>query len=195
MTETQEQIIEKLLANPEEVFTIRSLARKMNKSYPLVFNNLKKLKKMEVIEEQSIPPAKRITVKDAAPKNILLYIEEKRREEFLKKHLWVRVMLQDLITGVSQIFFSLIVFGSYAKGNQTSNSDLDLLVIVPKKEDIHELESAIRNVYTRIKKNFIVTTVNDFKEMVKNSEEFNVGNEAKKYHILLYGTEQFYQLI
>jgi len=31
--------------------------------------------------------------------------------------------------------------------------------------------------------------------MLSNPKSFNVGNEAKKNHVILYGAEQYYQMI
>jgi len=88
----------------------------------------------------------------------------------------------------------VILFGSYAKGTQTSKSDIDILLIVPGKENLSLFESAMRKIYTNVKKDTTVVTTDEFIEMIK-SNKFNVGNEAKKHHILLYGAEQWYSLV
>lgn len=42
-------------------------------------------------------------------------------------------MLNDVLKSAENIFFILIVFGSYAKNSKTEKSDLDLLIIVQDK--------------------------------------------------------------
>ena len=63
------------------------------------------------------------------------------------------------------------------------------------KKYIKGIESAVRKAYTKVKKapNFI--DMNDFKEMIINPKAFNIGNEAVKHHIILYGVEEYYQLL
>ena len=68
------------------------------------------------------------------------------------------------------------------------------MIIVQDKHDIKKIENAIRKVYTQVKKGVNVVDVSDFKEMVRNTNELNIGNEAKKHHIILYGVENYYQL-
>ena len=53
----------------------------------------------------------------------------------------------------------------------------------------------IKKTYTPIKKHLVVVDQDNFKEMIKKPTEFNVGNEVNKNHLILYGVEQYYQLI
>jgi len=195
LTKTQEQILDFLLSNPEEQLTIRGIAKRLNKSYTLVYNNLADLGKKEIIRKQSVPPAQIITLNEFTPTEILIEIEIKRKNEFLRKHPSIKVMLDDILSSSKNLFFILLVFGSYAKAKQTTKSDLDLLFIVRDKKDIREIENAAYKAYTKVKKGLNFIDENDFKEMIKNSNELNVGNEARKYHIILYGVEQYYQLL
>lgn len=195
MNKTQEQILAFLIANPEEQLTIRGIAKRMGKSYPLVYNNLLNLEKEGIVKMQDIPPGKIVKIDEFAPTEILVDIELKRKNEFLKKYSWIKLMLDDISSSTEIVFFILIVFGSYAKGKETAKSDLDLLVIIPTKEDIKKMEKSFYNAYTKIKKSFNFIDINDFIEMIKNSNGLNIGNEAKKHHIILYGSENYYNLI
>lgn len=194
LTKTQEQILAFLLANPEEKNTIRGIAKRLNKSYTLVYNNLAKLGQKEIIKKESVPPAQIITLNEFAPKDIFIDIELKRKKDFLENHKWIKVMLNDILRSTN-FFFILLVFGSYAKEKQTRDSDIDLLVILQNKEEIKGMERVIDNVYTKIKKGVNFIDINDFIEMIKDSNDLNIGNEAKKHHIILHGVEQYYQLL
>ena len=68
------------------------------------------------------------------------------------------------------------------------------LTIVPHEEDIDMFETAT-NQFSKTKKNVITITADSFIEMIQNPKTFNVGNEAKKNHIILYNAETFYQFI
>lgn len=195
LTKTQEQILAFLLSNPEEQLTIRGIAKRLGKSYTLVYNNIADLEKKDIIKKQDVPPGKIITLNEFAPIHIFIDVELKRKKEFLRKYPWIEVMLEDILKSTTNLFFILLVFGSYAKGAQTTKSDLDLLVIVQGKRDIKEIEDVIRKVYTKVKKASNFIDINDFKEMLLNPNALNIGNEARKNHIILYGIEEYYQLL
>jgi len=193
VTKTQEQILQFLLGRPEERISIRGIARLLGKSYTLTYNNIQGLLKQGFLEKQSIPPALMIQLKEDIPNNVLVDIERKIAEAFLEKHSWMKLYLKDVLAA-SPPFFVMLVFGSYAKGTQTINSDLDLLIIVPKKENIQELENAAQQ-YVQVKKGVIVVDALNFTEMIKNPKELSVGIEAQKHHVILYGAEQYYRLL
>ena len=183
MNGTQTKILTLLLDNPEKHFTIRGIARELGKSYPLVYNNIEDLRKEGIIVKNKVPPAQLITINEFIPKHILIDIEIKKKNKLLKQYPWTKVMLDDIHSSAEELFFILIIFGSYAKGTQTKKSDIDILIITPTKDEIKEIENSVKRVYTKISKNLIIVDVKDFMEMLKNTEELNVGNEAKKHHI------------
>lgn len=195
LTQTQEQILAFLLNNPEEQLTIRGIAKRLNKSYTLVYNNLADLEKKKIIRKQNIPPGKIITLNEFAPTHVFVDIELKRKKELLQKYPWMQVMLEDILASSKSLFFILLVFGSYAKGTHTTKSDLDLLIIVQDKKEIKEMEDAVRQAYTKVKKGLNFVDINDFKGMILNPNALNIGNESRKYHIILYGVEEYYQLV
>lgn len=195
LTKTQQEIIALLLDKPEKKFTIRSTARQLHKSYTLTYNNIEDLRKRDLIVKENVPPATIISLNEFCPNEILIEIENLRKNRFIKSQPWINLMLKDILSNTNKVFFTLLVFGSYAKGSQTKTSDIDLLIIVPTKEDIESLENAIRNSYSKVKKSAVIVSREDFIEMIKNPQQLNVGNEAKRYHILLYGLEHFYALL
>jgi len=195
LTQTQEQILIFLLSNPEKQLTIRGIAKRLGKSYTLVYNNISDLDKKKIITKQSVPPAQIIRLNEFAPADVLIDIELKRRKKFLKKYLWVELMLEDILNSTKNIFFILLVFGSYAKETQTIKSDLDLLIIVQAKKNIKSIEETICTAHTKVKKGLNFVDIEDFKEMILNPNSLNIGNEARKYHVILYGVEEYYQLL
>lgn len=194
MTKTQEQILQLLLSRSEEQFSIRQIARVLKKSYTLVYNNIQILLKQGIANKQELLPAQIISISKKAPVNLLAYIEGKKSEAFLEKHPWLNLYLADVLNATENLFFIMLIFGSYAKETETKNSDIDILILAPAKKDIPVLEKSLHQ-YTKIKKGIIVITAQNFIEMIKNPKTFNVGNEAKKNHIILYGAEQYYQLL
>ena len=195
LTQTQEQILAFLLSHPEDKLTIRGIAKKLYKSYTLVYNNIDALEKKKIIKKQSIPPGQVITLNEFAPIHIFVDIEIRRKRELMQKYPWIQIMLEDILSFAKNPFFILLIFGSYAKGTQTIKSDLDLLIIVQDKKDIKEIEDAFHETYTKVKKAPNFVDINDFKEMLYNTNVLNIGNEAKKTHIIIYGVEEYYGLL
>lgn len=193
-TKTQEQILKLLLEKPEEQLSMRQIARLLGKSYALTYNNTQKLIKAGIVLTKSIPPAQIVHLNEQAPTSILIDMERKRTEDFLAKHSWSNIYVKDVLNAVEKPFFVMLVFGSYAKRTATRGSDFDILIIVPAKEDILQLEKAAQQ-YTKIKKGIVVVDVQSFLEMIKNPKALNVGNEARKHHIITYGAEMYYELL
>lgn len=194
LTKTQEQILQFLLETKEEKHTIRSISRKLKKSYTLTYHNIIDLEKKGFILAESVPPSKIINLNKKAPEKIFIDIELKRKNEFLDKYAEVKLMLKDMIKNIPNPFFILLVFGSYAKGTPNEKSDLDILMIVQDKKQISLAREAVLGIYTKVKKSLNIMDVEEFKSML-NDKKINVGTEAEKNHILLYGTEQYYAII
>ena len=194
LTKTQLSIIGYLL-NREEPQSIRGIAKDLKKSYTLVYNNIENLRKKGVIYKQQVGTAQIINLSSNVPTKYLIEAESFAKQQFIKKHKWVELFLKDVLSNSKQTFFILLVFGSFAKGEMSKKSDLDLLAIVPDKKGIKEVEDAICQAYTKVKKQVIVIAPNMFMDMVNKPGYVSVGDEARKHHIILYGAEQYHTLM
>ncbi len=190
-TKTQLRIIE-LLLSTETPLSIREISRRLSQSYPLVYNNIQELHRNKILLKQEVPPAQIITLNPLADLQVLIAAENLKKENFLCKHKWVKLFLTDFQTFSSTSYFSVIVFGSYAKGKEHKSSDLDLLLITPDNVFSTEVNSALARCYTKAKKHIVIVTEREFSEMLAKPLELNVGNEVIKNHIILYGAEQYY---
>jgi predicted nucleotidyltransferase len=195
LTGTQNRIIEYLYRNKEMKISIRGLSQKLGKSYTLVYNNLLGLEKKGIIKKYDLPPAKIVEFSDAASLTTVFQIELNIKNEFFSKYPWAELLVRDVMSAASDPFFVIAVFGSYAKGTAGKKSDLDILLIAKDRARIEEIERLISKAYTPMKKGIVSVLGTEFMEMVANSEKINVGNEAKKHHVLLYGAEQFHQML
>ena len=192
LTPTQKDILCLLFKNKEKSWSILALTKQLKKSYPLVFNNIKHLENREILRKEAIGPSQIIRIHEKTPRSLFLEIELERRERFFKKHPSIKVFVSEFLKHAEHPFFILLLFGSYAKGEEKKDSDLDLILITKTKEDT--LEKNLRQTYMKVKKSLIHIDAQDWKEMRKNTREMNVGNEAEKEKIILYGIEQFYHL-
>ena len=194
LTNSKEKQIQWILTHPDDKVTISGLAIGSGTAYPQTYNNVQDLVHQGIFTTERVPPVQIVSIHPEAPLDVLIAVEAKRKQELLEKYTWIELLLKDLLSYTNDYFFIFAVFGSYAKGLETKKSDLDILLIIPSKEACDIFESAMRKIYTPIKKSPIIITSDEFMEMIKGNK-FNVGTEAKKHHVLLYGGEQWYGLV
>ena len=79
----------------------------------------------------------------------------------------------------------IILFGSYAYGTPTKDSDLDLLVILPSKEPMHKRVTRIRKLLSdiRVPKDIIVYTPEEV-EKWKNASAAFITSIMKKGKVI-----------
>src|SRR5574344_2195917 len=95
-------------------------------------------------------------------------------------------IINDSVTSVTPAS-SIILFGSYAKGLQTEDSDIDLCVITDEEENVFEIMSKIRlSLYGKIKKAFdilVYRSIDFSKRSIKNkSFESEINNTGVKIY-------------
>jgi predicted nucleotidyltransferase len=108
------------------------------------------------------------------------------KEEFISqknliKKITLEIKTQDIV----------ILFGSYAINEETTKSDIDLLIINKKGEK--SVSFAKYELLFRKKINPIFITNNEFIKMIKDKEE-NLGKQVIKKHIILNNPELFWEL-
>jgi hypothetical protein len=103
-------------------------------------------------------------------------------------------IINELMGKININFFILLVTGSYAKGKQTLNSDLDVVLIVPNDVKTtnarlkHFCEMCIPPIH------LYVFTDNEFNQMLLD-EKHNYGKETVKNNLIFYGAEAYYKLL
>ena len=115
-------------------------------------------------------------------KDVLALTEYTRKIEFLKKYLQLSYTFKDddRIVGV---------FGSYAKGTQTSDSDVDVFVIGKKKEKDYDETGKILGVTVHL----FHFSPKEFRMLLKQKN--NLWGEIVEYHILIFGIERFIRTV
>lgn len=94
------------------------------------------------------------------------------------------------------LFYSLVVFGSYAVGKQTNKSDLDVAIFLPDKKqegNIKIAENTSKN-KSLIPLHIETITYDDMFEMLVNKSE-NVGKEIARKHKAIQNINIFYKII
>lgn len=187
--ETENKIIKYLIENKKEM-TIRELANAVKSDYKIVHTAVNRLFKKGILSGKNIGKSVVVNLNNKLSKEIL-QVEFERREDILRNKNF-RIMLDSIKNDLKTVNFVLLLFGSYAKKSFDSKSDIDLIFVIPDLKIEREIEQAISLLPLKI--HSLVFSEKQFIHM-KNSHELNVIKEAIKNNILLYGIEQYYELL
>lgn len=185
-------VIRYLIEKKNEELNILNISKALRMDYKTAYSIVKRLEKESLVKLESFGQSSRVKLISRIHP-FIFEAEYMRRKELLQdKNL--AVMLNDLKQKISSKYYILLLFGSYAKKTQTKSSDIDLLFIVPDgKEELFETEAhrATRSLPLPI--HYLVFSEQQFLEMT-NTKKSNVGQEALKNNIILYGIEIYYEM-
>jgi len=128
----------------------------------------------------------------------ILY-ENSKTESLLDKKQALKNSIEDMMklsSGMlSDYIISIIIFGSYAKGRETRESDVDILFAIrggtktSYQKWLAEIREICRRVSERhaIKISPFILTVSDFREGLAKNQA--IETEIYKNHIIIYGAE------
>ncbi len=169
--------------------TIRELSLLVKKDYPTVYNAVKELAQKKIIRTKTIGKSTVCEVNLGIETiSLLSYLDEQealaRRIPNLEKVLDLREFLDDV----------LLVTGSYAKGKETSRSDIDLVIIT--KGGAFNKQKLIENLTPLLlpKIHPVVITQKDFISMLLDKKQ-NFGKEIFKNKLLFRNSSRYYNLI
>lgn len=159
----------------------RDIAKKLKINQKTVSNVLIKLAKENILDFTEEGKNKYYFLNKFNPniKEIIKIIEINKKIDFLNKHKNLITLFEEIEKRTNNL---LVIFGSYAKGEETSKSDIDLFILGNIK-DINDLEE-MYNIKINVIKAKTVKLINDvvFKEIIKS-------------HIILKGEDEFIKLI
>ena len=170
--------------------SIREIMKKINsKSYQRVYEAVEDLAKKKVLISEKLGNTNLISLSFYREAILLLgFLDEKEATKLPNYY---------KILDIKEISdYLIIATGSYAKGNSNKKSDMDLVIIVPDKENVVSVQKLVENqtmlfvpsihLYVFKKKDFI--------EMLKSKEE-NYGKEIVKNRVIFKNAQMFYELV
>jgi len=177
----------------KHLFLKASIREMMNRiksrSYQRVYEAVQELSKKNILVSDKIGNANLTSLSFSREAILLLsFLDEKQGN---------KAPNYSKILDIKEISdYLILVAGSYASGKSSKKSDMDLVVIVPNKEDVVAVQKLIENktmlfiplihLYVFRKKDFI--------EMLTSKEE-NYGKEMVKNKIILKNAQMFYELV
>src|SRR3989344_784491 len=186
------KIVDLLLRNKEKDFTIHEISNALKQYYSLVHRTVEKLSKDNIIVRKKTGKAYVCSLNLENEKtHVLLTLSEiERKEEFYEKNKEIRLILEDLVDSLKEVFrtklYSIVLFGSYAKGTASKDSDIDILILAKNKAPIFR---KIKDLYAKYGReiNVIILTPKELEQ--QKQKEF--VKEIIKNHYILYGSEKF----
>ena len=93
-------------------------------------------------------------------------------------------------------FLSIAVFGSYATGKETKESDLDISIFIEDAKYKDKLKASLNSAELKasIPLDCHVITKEEFIQMLMNEEE-NLGKEIARKHLVVHNHQLFYGLV
>ena len=122
-----------------------------------------------------------LDLKDQRIKLLINFIENYKSLKFSLKEKKIFLILEEIVK-----LKSLVLFGSYAKGNATTESDVDVLIVGNENKKIREIaRKQVKQV------NLHFSTLKEFENLLKKKNILAV--EIMKNHII-FGDSQFTEL-
>ena len=185
--------------------TILEISKQLKIGYRPAYNHINEMEKEGIIQIEKIGSSKqcRLILTEPKTRHLLESLDIARKEELYKKNPKLKAILESLIQKLAYKFISeihsIVLFGSYAKGTATKQSDIDLLFIVNdlKNKNLRESidrESASYQYSYNVKISPLIADIRELRNMLK-VQELNVGKEAREFGISLYGHEMFWRII
>jgi predicted nucleotidyltransferase len=189
------------LKDPFKEIHLRELSRLSKSSLANVDNSMRLFVKNDMFKrnEMSHSTFFKPNLENEETIKIFELLEIDRRKTFYAKNKSIARLLKkytDSIIELSNKRIQLVVlFGSVARGEWTKSSDVDILAVVPDKENdiVDILNKAKTNASPLLEINPISTTTKKFIDGYKNKTEFY--DNLWKDRIVLYNEFFFWQLI
>ncbi len=183
----REKIMKFLIENREPL-SILQISDRLGADYKNTFQTIKSYP--DIILQEKKGNTNFIKIK-LAPNPEIHSIEIKRTREFVQKNKQMKLVRED-IASLNYPFFIVLVFGSFVKKTNTAKSDIDLCIICDNKPKTRQLISKLK--LLPLKLEIHEFTSEEFESMLKQKAA-NVANEITKSNIILYGIENYYNII
>ncbi len=195
LEKTDYEVLTFLIENLNKEYSIKDLSKNINKPYVKIHSSINRLLKQKIIKEEIKGRSRYCSVDYINNLDVVCFINSQKSTNFLRKNKKISLIVEDIIKNIKFPNYSLVLFGSYAKGKADKHSDLDVAIITSEK-DKEEVERVINSVkrLSSLEIHSLEFTYKDFIEMLK-SKENNVGKEIIKNPIIFKGCEQFYDCL
>lgn len=199
-------VLRTMHSNIEKWYYTRELAKLAKVSTWVVSKKFSKLVEQRMILQKAEGREKfyRLNLTDPRTRKLCELFETERKEKFYQENRRLAWFMEDFTKRISDFapeVQSIILFGSAARCQTTSRSDIDVLVLVPNSEEeyfkklmnsIDRLADEVSGRHTA-KLATVVMMAKDFEQSIKDKKRFAV--DVLKDGITLLGQERYYYLL
>jgi predicted nucleotidyltransferase len=194
---TETAILEFLIRNLLKEYSITAIAKGTKKSYPIIRKNAINLEKKHIMKIKRINPTQTLcSLALENPDNVAAFscMEFTQTSEFFSRNKGIKSIADDVLKRIEGVSFTMIIFGSCARGNAGPKSDIDMLFIVPVTEDQGSIISAVEGAgrLTNREIHPVVMAYSAFFGALREKGQ-NLSKEVVENHIIVYGAEAFHR--
>lgn len=182
------KIISFLWRNFNKTFTINEITKSLNETYSNINKIITRLINEKVLDKKVVGHAFQCSINKISDKaKAFIYLSEvERNEEYFKKYEKINLLFSDLLKAFSDNVLCIVLFGSYAKENFSKESDIDLLILTKKKDNLAQIIRRVSSLHNK-EINPLIFTIKDFHKRRKEA----VIREIFNNHIIIKDFEFF----
>lgn len=168
-------------------FSMHELSKAIKIPYASFYRTIQSMPDLIIKDEKGRACFVEVKLDNPIIKSYLAISSEEEKKEFLKNQPIIKKIASELETEDA-----ILLFGSYAKGEHTDRSDIDVMII--NKDGRKNISFSKYELLFKKKINPLFITKKEFESMLRDKEE-NVGKQALKYHIILNNPEKFWEAV
>ena len=176
-------LLSKLMMNLDRSFYLRELSKDLNIPYSMLYKEEKNLVSLGILVEEKKGKVTLVSVNKKLP-----YFTELKG--LLTKTVGLGDLIRTALPGLKGIRYALI-YGSFASGEETESSDVDLLIIGDVDEE--EVLKATREIENKIGReiNYILWSEKEFEKRIKSKHHLLLDIVSKPVIMIIGDEDEF----
>lgn len=173
--------------NMHKSYTMHELSSILKIPYASFYRAVQNMRDLLIVKRIGQAKSISLDISQITMQSYLTIASDEEKKQFVKKRSLFRAIQNDL--DVNDV---ILLFGSYAKGEESNHSDIDIMII--NKQGKKTVTFSKYEVLYKKEINPIYFNEREFKAMLKDSKE-NVGKQALKGHVVLNNPKRFWELV
>ncbi len=173
---------------------LREISRAVNSGLPNIKRFLEILERERVVTKEKEANLVKFKLKES--KKTEAYLRQGHTEKFLALPGKVKIAITDFLNELEIRPLIALIFGSYAKGSYTKESDIDILLVFQKVDNGRSIENIAKRINARTNTKISPVYV-EYKNFEKNllDKRHDFSKEIRQNVIVMLGIENYYNLL
>lgn len=177
----------KLLLGPKKSYYLRELARELGVSYGALYREVENLADMGIVRRKKVGKVSLLSVNEQLP-----YIRDLRA--LLVKTAGVADVLREALDKFSAVKYA-VIYGSFAAGEATEESDVDVLIVGSLSEEVLAKELARAEEKLGREVNYILWSEEEFAKRAREGHHLLTEIAARPIVMLVGDEDEFRRAI